>query len=82
MKITVRLFGRYKDIAGKEKVILDIIGGNTVGDIVDVFVRQYPVIENDKKRIMVLKNKMYVSYDTLYDEGDEISLAPPVVSGG
>lgn len=82
MKITVRLFGRYKDIAGKEKIILDIVGGNKLEDIVDAFVRQYPVVENDKKRVMVLKNKMYASYNTIIDEGDEITLSPPVVSGG
>jgi molybdopterin converting factor small subunit len=82
MKITVRLFGRYKDIAGKEKVHLDITDGNTLRDVVDVFVRQYPMVAIDKSRMMITKNKMYASFETTITEEDEITLSPPVVSGG
>jgi MoaD family protein len=82
MKITVRLFGRYKDIAGKEKIQLDITYGRTLRDVVDVFVKQYPIVAIDKGRIMITKNKMYASFDTTISEGDEITLSPPVVSGG
>jgi molybdopterin converting factor small subunit len=82
MKITVRLFGRYKDIAGKEKVHLDITEGNTLRDVVAVFVKQYPTVAIDKSRMMITKNKMFTSFDTTITEGDEITLSPPVVSGG
>jgi MoaD family protein len=82
MKITVRLFGRYKDITGKDQIKLDISAGNTLRDVVDTFVKQYPATEKDKSRMMVSKNKMYASFDTTIIEGDEITLSPPVVSGG
>ena len=82
MKITVKLFGRYKDIAGKDQIKLDISAGNTLRDVVDTFVKQYPATEKDKSRMMVSKNKMYASFDTTIIEGDEITLSPPVVSGG
>jgi MoaD family protein len=82
MKITVRLFGRYKDIAGKEKIQIDITDGNTLRDVVDVFVKQYPTVAIDKSRLMIIKNKMYASFDITVNEGDEITLSPPVVSGG
>jgi molybdopterin converting factor small subunit len=82
MKITIRLFGRYKDIAGEEQIKLDISAGNTLRDVVDTFVKQYPAIEKDKSRMMVSKNKMYASFDTTIIEGDEITLSPPIVSGG
>jgi molybdopterin converting factor small subunit len=82
MRITVKLFGRYKDIIGKEKIQLDIIGGNTLQDIVNAFVKQYPAVEKDKTRMMVTKNKMYASFDTTIAEEDEITVSPPVVSGG
>ncbi|HUS99288.1 MAG TPA: MoaD/ThiS family protein [Candidatus Thermoplasmatota archaeon] len=82
MKITVRLFGRYKDIAGKEKVHLDITEGNTLRDVIAVFVKQYPTVAIDKSRMMITKNKMFTSFDTTITEGDEITLSPPVVSGG
>jgi MoaD family protein len=82
MKITVRMFGRYKDISGKDQIKLDISAGNTLRDVVDTFVKQYPATEKDKNRMMMLKNKMYASFDTTVNEGDEITLSPPVVSGG
>jgi len=82
MKITIRMFGRYKDITGKDQITLDISAGNTLRDVVDTFVKQYPATEKDKNRMMMSKNKMYASFDTTVNEGDEISLFPPVVSGG
>jgi len=82
MKIAVRVFGRYKDITGKEKIHLDITDGTTLRDVVDVFVKQYPIVERDKSRMMVTKNKIYASFDTTVSEGDEITISPPVVSGG
>lgn len=82
MKITVRVFGRYKNITGKEKIQLDMTKGNTIRDLIDVFVMVYPITIKDKDRIMVTKNKMYTSYETTITEEDEITLTPPVVSGG
>lgn len=82
VKITLRIYGRYKDIAGKETIQLDIPEGNTLRDVIDVFVKHYPVTEKDKSRMIVTKNKMYTSYDTMITEEDEVTIAPPVVSGG
>ncbi|MFA5102779.1 MAG: MoaD/ThiS family protein [Candidatus Thermoplasmatota archaeon] len=82
MKITVKVLGRYKDFTGNESVQLDIADGNTLQDVINTFVRQYPLAEKDKSRMMVTKNKMFVSFDTAISKEDEITLAPPVVSGG
>jgi molybdopterin converting factor small subunit len=82
MKITVRLFGRYKDITKKDIILLNIGERNTLRDVIDCFVKKYPATEKDKNRMMVTKNKMYTSFDTKIIEGDEITLSPPVVSGG
>jgi molybdopterin converting factor small subunit len=82
MKVTIRVFGRYKDITNKDTIQLNIGKGNTLGDVIDCFVKQYPAAEKDKSHIMVSKNKMYASFGTIIAEGDEITLSPPVVSGG
>jgi molybdopterin converting factor small subunit len=82
MKITIRVFGRYKDITKKDTIQLNIGEGNTLGDVIECFVKQYPATEKDKSRMMASKNKMYASFDTTVNERDEISLSPPVVSGG
>jgi len=82
MKVTVKLMGRYKDITGKDYIIFDIKNGDSLRDIVDLFVKQYPMTELDKRRMMVSKNNIYASYDTKINDGDEVTLCPPVVSGG
>lgn len=82
LKITVRLFGRYKDITGKETIEFDITDGMTLQDVIDVFVKLYPVTEKDKSRMILTKNKIFSSYETTITEKDEITIAPPVVSGG
>lgn len=82
MKITIKLFGRYKDIAGQDRIQLDITDDTTIRDIVDAFVKKHPAVEKDKSRIIVIKNSMYTSYDSLVSKEDEIALSPPVVSGG
>jgi len=82
MKISVRVFGRYKDIAAIDHIIFDIKEGGTIQDIIDAFVKRYPFTEIDKNRMMVSKNKIYISHDTPVQNGDEVTLCPPVVSGG
>ena len=82
MKIKVKLIGRYKDITGKTELELKIEKGDTIWHVVDVFVKQYPKLEKDKKFIMVSKNNIYTTIDAKIVDGDEITLSPPVVSGG
>lgn len=82
MLIKVKLIGRYKDITGKQELELEILNGDTIWHVVDVFIKQYPKIEKDKKFIMVSKNNIYTTLDAEIVDGDEITLSPPVVSGG
>jgi len=82
MKIMVKVFGRYKDITGKETIQLDITDGNTLKDVIYAFIKKYPTAQKDKDRIMVTKNKMFASFNTTIAQEDEITLSPPVVSGG
>ena len=82
MNITVKLIGRYKEITGKTKLTLTIEKGDAIWDVVDEFIKQYPAIEKDKKFIMVSKNNIYTTIGAKIMDGDEITLSPPVVSGG
>ncbi len=82
MKIMVKVFGRYKEITGKEIVQIDITDGNTLQDVINAFIKQYPTVQKDKNWMMVTKNKLLSSFDTTITQEDEITLSPPVVSGG
>lgn len=82
MIVTVRVFGRYKTITNKEKIQLNIGKRNTLGDVIECFVKKYPDTEKDKNHMMVSKNKTYSSFNTTITKDDEITLSPPIVSGG
>lgn len=82
MKIMVKVFGRYKEITGKEIVQINITDGNTLQDVINEFIKQYPSVQKDKNWMMVTKNKLLSSFDTTITQEDEITLSPPVVSGG
>ena len=82
INIRIRLIGRYKTIAGQEFIQIDFKGGTTIRHVVDAFVKQYPSVEKDRKFMMVSKNNTFTSVDTPIGEGDEITICPPVVSGG
>lgn len=82
MLVKVKLIGRYKDITGKQELELEIFNGDTIWHVVDILIKQYPKIEKDKKFIMVSKNNIYTTIDAKIMDGDEITLSPPVVSGG
>ena len=82
MLVKVKLIGRYKDITGKQELELEVINGDTIWHVVGVLIKQYPKIEKDKKFIMVSKNNIYTTIDAKIMDGDEITLSPPVVSGG
>lgn len=82
MKLSIKVFGRYKDITGKEIVQLTMTEGDTLQDIINEFVKRYPALLADKNRMMITKNKIFTSLNTTVTQDDEITLSPPVVSGG
>jgi molybdopterin converting factor small subunit len=82
MKITIQLVGRYKDIIRKPAIDLEMKSGSTVWHVIDIMVQRYPALEKDKKFMMILKNGALATRDININEGDIVTLAPPVVSGG
>lgn len=82
MIVKIKLLGRYKDITGEPEISLEIKSGDTIWDVVEVFIKKYPIFKKDKNLIMVSKNNTYTTLDTKFSDGDQITLTPPVVSGG
>ena len=82
MIVKVKLLGRYKDITGESEISLEVNSGDTIWDVVDVFIKKYPSFKKDKNLIMVSKNNTYTTLDAKFSKGDNITISPPVVSGG
>ncbi len=82
MKIKIRFIGRYKEIIGNDELEIEINNADTIWDIVEMLIQKHPQIEKDKKFITVSKNKVFANLDTKIDDGDVVTITPPVVSGG
>lgn len=80
--LSVRLYGRYRDAAGSETITLQFEKATTIQDILDAFIKRYPSFSKDSRHMMVTKNGILTSHDDSLTHGDQISIAPPVVSGG
>ena len=82
MPIKIKLIGRYQTIAGKDFLQFDAKVGTSIRMVIDAFLKQYPGLEKDRRFMMVSKNGTLTALDTPIGEGDEITICPPVVSGG
>ena len=82
MKITVKVFGQYKEIIGSKKIELEVNQGDTIWHVVDCLVKKYPQLEKEKKFFLVSRNNTYTTLEARIKNGDEITLSPPIVGGG
>lgn len=81
MKVTVRLFASYRDIAGTNRVELENSELDTVGHVIDLLIQVVHSIPENFKPHLIAVNEEFASLEYRVKEGDEIALYPPV-SGG
>ena len=81
MRVTVRLFARLRDIAGRSELARDIAPGATVGAVWRGLVCDFPALAPYERSISSAVNADYARLDDLVRDGDEIAFLPPV-SGG
>lgn len=92
MRVLVRAFARFREIAG-EKTCFDLIEGSTISDLLKAISLSHPELErdlfcSDRKvgdGVTILRNRKGVDLSdlskTVLEEGDEVALLPPF-SGG
>jgi molybdopterin converting factor subunit 1 len=81
MKITVKFFASYRDIAGRSEETQVMSEGATVSVLLLLLKEEYPKLGSLNDNIIVSVNKKYAREDVVLKEGDEVALLPPV-SGG
>lgn len=82
LHLTVRLYGRYRDAAGSETITLQLEKDTSLQDVLDAFVKKFPLFTKDLGHMMVTKNGVLSAHDALLQHSDQVAIAPPVVSGG
>lgn len=81
MKVTVRFFATYRDVAGKPQIEIEMDDGASLGDLLERLYDTYPTLKKWSESIICSVNRKYADDDRVLEPGDEVALLPPV-SGG
>lgn len=82
MRVSVRLFARYREAVGRERVDVDVPDDGTVEAAWAAVVRRHPELERYRPFTLFAVGHDYVSPEHPLKPGDEICLFPPVSGGG
>jgi len=81
MKVEVRLFARYREAAGRDRIELELPEGGTVETAWRAVSTRFPALGQYRPFTFFALRNDYVSADHRLGDGDELCLFPPV-SGG
>jgi MoaE-MoaD fusion protein len=81
VKVRVRLFARYREATGQERLDVDLPDGSTVESAWSAVVTRHPVLSEYRPFTLFAVGHDYVPSDHRLRAGDELCLFPPV-SGG
>ncbi len=81
MRVTVRLFAFYRELAGSDLVQVDLPAGATVADLRRRLRLRFPSLPQEPYPLVVAVDMAYAEDGCVLKEGQEAALIPPV-SGG
>lgn len=81
MRLTVRLFARAKDLAGRDAVTLTMPDGATAGDLRRRLEAEYPALAGLVERSALAVNAEFAEDSSPLLADADVALLPPV-SGG
>ncbi|HEX9341768.1 MAG TPA: MoaD/ThiS family protein [Thermoplasmata archaeon] len=82
MRVRVRLFATYREIAGEGALPWTLPEGARLRDLVDALVGTYPRLAGHTEAMLLAVNLSYASPDVVLHDGDEVAVMPPVSGGG
>jgi len=84
MRIKIRFFSIYRDIIGKEQIVLETSNAITIESLIDKLVDMYPRLKKIFSEIkpLILVNGIIVDEAYVVSDDVEIAIIPPVSGGG
>ena len=81
MRVTVRLFARLRDLAGRPDQSVDVPAGASVADVWRALAARHPALEPFGGSVSCAVNADFARMHAAVRDGDEVAFLPPV-SGG
>jgi molybdopterin converting factor subunit 1 len=79
--VNVRLFARYRELAGANMLSLDVPARSTAMEVFDRIAERYPEMRPMRDSTLMAVDEEFIRPETELREGEELALMPPV-SGG
>jgi molybdopterin converting factor small subunit len=82
VRVGVRLFARYREATGRERLEVEVPESGTVETAWAAVVDRYPALSQYRPFTLFAIGTEYVTSDHGLRPGDELCLFPPVSGGG
>ena len=81
MRVTVQVFARLRELAGKSEWQCEVAPGATIGDVWKTSAGAYPALADFSRSVSCARNEDFARMNAPVQDGDVIAFLPPV-SGG
>ena len=81
MTVRVQFFSWFKDLTGCAQTAEEVPSGCTLGELYEKVIARFPALGPMKKSTLIAVGVDYQPRDYVMQEGDEVSLFPPVQGG-
>jgi len=81
MRVRVKLFASFREMAGRRETPWTLREGATVADLLAALLERYPSLRGHRETMLLAVNHTFAEPSAILREGDEVAIMPPV-SGG
>lgn len=81
MKITIKFFGKHKEIVGIKKMDMEIEEGKDIEYLFERLCKKFPELREVKDYTFISLNNCYTSFAEVLHNNDEVAFFPPVGGG-
>lgn len=81
MNVTIQFFSYFKELTGIDRLEHVVADGTTLGQLHEDLCREHPALRDMSRSTLLAVGLDYQARDHVLQEGDVISLFPPVQGG-